>query len=360
MSEQKKIGEFDIIGMFLKVWQERKKVILYGFIGGVLGIIVAFCLPRYYVSETALAPEFSGGGMSMSGSLADLASSFGVDLGNTTTMDAIYPDLYPSIISSTDFLMALYDVPVCTMKDPSPRTYVHHIRKELAFPFWDYPKIWFARWKKSLLPPPGGGEGNRLVVSRDDWETIRQLQDMIICSVDRKSSVISIMVCDQDPLVAAAMADTVRLRLQDYITGYRTNKAQLDIDYYTALLADAKLQYDSARMEYVRYADAHKTMNLISYQARLDELDNDMQLKYGIYTQTNTMLKQAEAKLQERTPAFTVLQRPVTPMKPSSMPRIVVAFLWAVLGGMICAARILFFPVLFKKKKAEPSDEESV
>lgn len=357
MNEQKKITEFDIIGMVLKVWKERKKVILWGFIGGVIGVVVAFSIPRFYVSETALAPEFSGGGMSMSGSLAELASSFGVDLGGSGSMDAIYPDLYPSIISSTDFLMSLYDVPVSTMDNPEPRTYYYHVQKEFKFPFWDYPKVWFSQWKKRLLPPPGGGEGNNLVVSRHDWEMIRQFRDLVICSVDRKSSVISIAVCDQDPLAAAAIADTVRQRLQDYITEYRTNKALLDIEYYRNLLADAKQQYDSARIEYVKYADAHKTMNLVSYQARLEELENDMQLKYSIYTQTSTMLKQAEAKLQERTPAFTILQRPVTPMKPASMPRIVVAILWAMLGGAACAAKIIFFPSKNKKKAEEVGSE---
>ncbi len=340
--KQINIKELDLINLFLLVWSHKKKLILSGFIGGVFGIVIALSSPKYYVSETALAPEFTGGGMNVSGSLADLASSFGVDLGNSTSMDALYPDLYPSIISSTDFLMSLYNVPISTMDNPQPRTYYHHINNEAKNPFWNYPKIWFNQWKKRNFQKNEGGKGNNLVVSRNDWETIRMLRKTIICSVDRKSSVISITVNDQDPLVAAAMADTVRLRLQDYIIDYRTQKAKLDINYYTHLLQDAKQQYDKARTEYVNFADSHKTMSLMSYQARLEELENDKQLKYTIYTQTVTMLKQAESRFQERTPAFTVLQRPVTPMKPSTMPRSIIVLLWAFLGGVVYSFYVIY------------------
>lgn len=40
----------------------------------------------------------------------------------------------------------------------------------------------------------------------------------------QKTSVISISVMDQDPMVAAILADTLQSRLQQYITEYRTKK----------------------------------------------------------------------------------------------------------------------------------------
>ena len=51
-------------------------------------------------------------------------------------------------------------------------------------------------------------------------------------------------------------------------------------------------------------------------------------MKYNVYTQRMAQYQGAMAKLQESTPAYTVLQRPVMPYKASSTPRslIVVAF----------------------------------
>lgn len=349
MAETKKIRELDLITMAMIVIKEKKQLALYGFIGAVVGVLIALSIPKTYLSDTSLAPEFnSGSGMSLSGSLADLASSFGVDIGGGGKMDAIYPDLYPSIISSTDFLMDLYDVPVALMDDPSPRSYYHHIKKEAKFPFWYYPSIWMSELKAKMTAAEVGGEGNSLVVSKKDWEVIKQMRDMIICSVDRKSSVITIAVLDQDPLVAAAMADTVRQRLQDYIIAYRTNKAKLDIDYYTQLLSNAKIDYDKARDIYVHFADSHKSISTVSSRSENEALENDMQLKYSIYTQTSAMLKQAESKFQERMPAFTILQRPVTPMKPTNLPRSIVVLLFAFMGCAVCAVKILFFTTFRK------------
>ena len=46
---------------------------------------------------------------------------------------------------------------------------------------------------------------------------------------------ITITVQDQDKLICATMADTARVKLQDFIIEYRTRKAKTDLDYYTKL-----------------------------------------------------------------------------------------------------------------------------
>lgn len=67
---------------------------------------------------------------------------------------------------------------------------------------------------------------------------------LIKCSVDKKDYVISISVDDQDPLICATIADTVRARLQQFITEYRTSKARTDLEYYQKMCKDAKEKYE--------------------------------------------------------------------------------------------------------------------
>ena len=354
----KKSYELDLLNIIGRVLHERKLLFCYMFVGALFGVVVALSSPKFYSSEVELAPEFSGGGLSMSGGLSDIAASFGVDLGNSGSMDAIYPDLYPNVVSSTDFMLDLYDVPVRLVDDPESRSYIHHITKEVKFPFWNYPQIWWAKFSKAYLakPEPGGGEADPFRISKNDWENIRVMRKSILCSVDRKSSVISIVVIDQDPVVAAIVADTVCNRLQTYITEYRTNKARLDVDYYRQLMEESKAQYDSIRNAYITYTDLYSSSQLMKYRARIEDLENEMSLQYNVFTQTSAMLKQAESKLQERTPAFTVLQRPVTPFKPSSMPRIMVVIIWAILGGLAAAAWILIFRERWQKRKMKSKE----
>ena len=133
---------------------------------------------------------------------------------------------------------------------------------------------------------------------------------------------------DQDPLVCATLADTARVRLQEFIIKYRTNKARIDLDYTKQLYAEAKQNYDNARKSYAVYSDANQELVLESYKAKLENLENEMQLQYNNYQQISQQLQLARAKLQERTPAFTTLQSATVPIKPAGPKRMIfVAFM---------------------------------
>ena len=82
--------EIDLMEMALKVWAERKWVIKMCCIAAVVGVIVAFSIPREYSTTVTLAPETggkSGGGMS------SLASMVGINLSASQGGDALSPDL---------------------------------------------------------------------------------------------------------------------------------------------------------------------------------------------------------------------------------------------------------------------------
>lgn len=64
--------------------------------------------------------------------------------------------------------------------------------------------------------------------------------EKITCAIDQKTEVITITVQDQDRLVCALMADSVRQHLEDFIIQYRTKKAQIDVLHYQSLADKAK------------------------------------------------------------------------------------------------------------------------
>ena len=147
---------------------------------------------------------------------------------------------------------------------------------------------------------------------------------------------------DQDPLVCATIADTARVRLQQFIIKYRTNKARIDLDYTKKLHVEAKKQYDRARRAYAAYSDANQGLVLESYKSRLEDLENEMQLMYNNYQQVSMQLQLARAKLQERTPAFTTLQSASVPLKPAGPKRMIFVMFWmfaAFAGTVLYVAR---------------------
>ena len=131
MENGKKTKEIDVIGITKKILKEKK--LLGIFIGGatIIGIIVAFSLPKQYTAKVVLAPELSSGGLGMSASLSDMASNFGIDLGSKSSYDAIYPEIYPDIFASTDFIRTLFNVLIRQKKDNAPKTYYSHITQDM-------------------------------------------------------------------------------------------------------------------------------------------------------------------------------------------------------------------------------------
>ena len=139
----------------------------------------------------------------------------------------------------------------------------------------------------------------------------------------RSFFLITISVTDQDKLVCATMADSVRTRLQKYITDYRTSKARIDADYYKKLTAEAKESYEASARAYSDYCDAHQNAILQAYLSERDMLENDMQAKLSTYTALEAQYQAALAKIQQRTPAFTIIQGATVPIKPAGPKRMI-------------------------------------
>ena len=118
------------------------------------------------------------------------------------------------------------------------------------------------------------------------------------------------------------MADSVRENLQTYITNYRTNKARTDYEYYKKLTLEAKNEYEKARRRYSSMSDASTNVSLRSVELKLEDMENDMQLKFNAYSSMNSQLQAAKAKIQERTPAFTMLKGASVPIKPAGPKRL--------------------------------------
>ena len=67
-----------------------------------------------------------------------------------------------------------------------------------------------------------------------------------------------------------------------------------------------------------------------------------MQLKYNIFQTVAEQLQLAKAKVQEKTPAFTVMQSATIPNKHCNRPKIVTLIIWMILGFMLRTCILLW------------------
>lgn len=274
----------------------------------VLAAIYALSLPNYYSCTVKLAPEL-GSSAKTGGSLASLASSFGINLGGASSgADAINPTLYPDLMNSVDFKTSLFPIKVTRKEDGKTFSYYDYLANEQKYPWWtSVIRSLFAKKDTAKTINP-------FQLSKSQTDIIKDINKKVSCEVDKKTYVITINVTDQDPLICATLADSVKTRLQKFITDYRTSKARVDLEYNKKILAEAKVRYEKARDNYSQYSDTHRGVSSMTAQTHLTELQAEMELYQQIFRQIVAQLQQADMKVQESTPAFTTLQSATVPV----------------------------------------------
>ncbi len=308
---------------FVKIAQvirRNKRLYFYSLpIVFVVASALILCVPRYYRCTLKLAPELSS--MSSS-SIADLASSFGFDVGGSSSgSDAIFPELYPDLIGSFDFITSLLPVQVENYDGTIHTTYYEYMSRYQKAPFWSKCVVFV----KNLFSDKEPGSSSDVIdpyrMTRRQYGLIKAVGKNIDCDVDKKNYVISITVTDQDRLVCTTMADTVTQHLQDFITDYRTKKSRNDLAHAVKLQAEAREKYLQAQRAYAQFCDANQDVVLESLRSKQEALENEMQLQYNNYSALTVQVQSSEAKVQENTPAFTTLQSATVPVKPAGPKR---------------------------------------
>ena len=306
-----------------------------------LAAFITLSIPNYYTCTVKLSPELSTKSAS-TGGLASLASSFGVNLGPAMgkSSDALFPTLYPDLMTSVDFKTDLFKVKVRPEGADQEYSYYNYKKDIQKSPWWTKTlKLFFCLFKSD--------EANNETIdprklTKEQNKMAKIIEQDIVCDVDKKSMVITISAKDTDPVVCTTMADSAMALLQRYITDYRTSKARVDLEYNKKLLADAKRDYEKASLAYAQYADA----NLHSFQEKirqkLTELETEAQLKRSVYQQVMAQYQQAEMKLQEDTPAFAVIQASTIPVQKTGPKRLSLCLIWLFLAFLCTSIYALY------------------
>lgn len=329
-----------------KYWNKLKtnwKTILYWVAGGfVLGCVVALATPRKYSVSTILAPELSAYATNR---LTTLASMMGMSSSTLGTTDAVYPMVYPEVLKNPEFIVGLFDVPVCFTEKGAQveATLFEYLTEHRKFSLLALPGRALGAVKglfSSAEEESGGSEVNAFHLTKKQFGVVKMLRKSIVSETDKKTLAISINVTAGDPMVAAMLATAVNDKLREFVTVYRTGKTQKDCEYYEKLHADAQEDYYKALSIYSRYVDSHQNISLRSSQVETLRLKNEADLKFQLYTSTAQQLQMARAKVQQETPVFAELISPTVPLT-SSNSRKKTALAFAFLGLLAGAVWVL-------------------
>lgn len=367
---EEEYDEIDIMDLVRKLFRNWKLVLKWCGIAAVVGLVIAFSIPKEYTVSSKMAPETLS--KSASGSLGSLASLAGINLGSMSTADAVYPDLYPYIVASTPFVVELFPVQVEFKdgKQPAQSDYYTFLKEYARAPWWNVVinvpfKVlgWFmGLFRGDVEEEEGYARLDPEHLTKEQEKIAEAIRGSISLIVDKKTSVISLDVTSQDPQVATIVSKEVINRLQTYVANYRTEKSRKDLEYYQKLYEESRQEYYASQQRYASYVDRNQNVVLQRVKTEQERLQNEMNLNYQLYNTCAQQLQAAKAKVQQETPVFTIINPPQVPLKRSKPSKLSILIASVFLGGVFAAVWVLWGRdgiAALKKKEDEGEPAET-
>ena len=131
----------DLIELLSKIWKNKIFILKTTSFFAFFGIIFSLLLKNEYTASSVFYPHYQSGELSQNQGLRGLAGLAGIDLGNQGVSEIIPTNLYPKIISSTEFKIKILDSKVILNENKtSYREYILNknddfsIKKILMYP----------------------------------------------------------------------------------------------------------------------------------------------------------------------------------------------------------------------------------
>jgi uncharacterized protein involved in exopolysaccharide biosynthesis len=350
----------DLSSIWSLIYKSRKALLAFSLVSTFTVAIIIFKQPNEYTSYSSVMPELestSSGGL---GKFAGLASLAGLDLSSMASSDAIRPDLYPSIINNTTFFLRLLKSNVRTMENSSVNFLGFYVKAyEIEKDSSGGIKGMLSRVFKSANTIEKSvyilkdSTTSLSYISKFEAEIINNLKDKIVASIDSKSGIINVTVELPDPVTSADVARISMDYLTEFVTNYRIEKSKQDLEFLEERLEEAKRKFYLIQSQKAKYNDQSQpsTIRLQSADVRRERIESDYRVSSSFYSQLMEQYETAKIKVQENTPVFKILEKPVVPYKKSGPKRSLI-----LLSTFILSFISMAFVVLVKNYKNLISD----
>lgn len=342
----------EILELIVKLWTNRTTIFKWCAVGIVLALVVGFSLPKNYKTGVIIAPEMQ---TKTNSSISSIASMMGVNLNNS--VDAISHDMYADVIHSTPFVTDLLELPVTFTRRDSviTTTFCDYMLNYQKKAWWSHilqSPFKLLGWVLSLGKEEVEADEGPLDptnLPRDERKVAKYLSKEIHFMMDKKTGKMTISMELQDPKVVATVMTAVTENLKKYMSDYRTSKARQDVVNLTKIYEKRREEYHVARMEYAKFSDANRNMVLLSAQAELGTLKQEMDLAYQVYSQVATQLEGARIQAEEAKPVFVIIEPVITPNRKSSPSKAKLLVLYTFLAGCAAVGWITFGKDAYQK-----------
>ena len=349
--------EIDLVELIQKLWHNRWLIVKITIVFMVLGLLVALFSPKVYTASCDVVPQTSDN--SKSSQMSSLAKLAGINLSQGESAPTLSPYVYENILKSTKFKKELMQTEINFEKADRPVSFYEYYTSEefnkptvvdyvLKYTIGLPGVIMGAIRGEQPEPDYSSAEGGAKIESltKDEYEVLSQLGESVMLSLDDKKGYVSITVNMPEPLAAAQLAQATLNLLQEYITVFKVEKVQSNLDFVQERYNEVKRDFEDVQARRARYRDANH--NTIKNQARIEQerLEAEYQLAMNIYSELAMQLEQAKIKVKETTPILTVINPVTVPYKKSKPQRAMILMAFTFLGAVAGMGCVLVMPIV--------------
>ena len=352
-------NQADLVELIQRMWINKRLIIIVTSVFVVLGLLVALFSSKEYTSACDVVPQASdSSALSRMGSLAALA---GINLDQMQNVKTLSPLVYKNIMESTTFRKELMqtqlnfkeiDHPIsfyeyCTNEEynkPSIGEYI--IKYTVGLPFvilkairGEQPAPDYGKLKKS-------GASAIETVTKEEYECLKVLDDCISIRLDDKKGYVTISANMPEAVVAAQMAQATLELLQKYITEFKIEKVQSNLDFVQERYNEAKSNFEDIQARRAKFRDANMNTTRYSAQAELEKLNAEYSLAMNLYSELASQLERAKINVKETMPVLTVITPVTVPFKKSKPKRVIILFAYTFFGVLAGAGSVLVIPTI--------------
>ena len=350
--------EIDLIELIQRMWVNRWLIVKVTAVFMVLGVLVALFSAKVYTASCDVVPQTSKSGPSSS--MSSLAALAGINLNAAQSAESLSPNVYENIMGSTTFRKELMQTMIDFEEVGHPVSFFDYYTSEE----YNKPSV-FSYIKKYTIglpftilnairgeqPEPDysgvGGDSNAIeTISKDEYDAMTILGESIALSLDEKKGYVTITANMSEPLAAAQLAQATLTLLQKYITEFKIEKVQSNLDFVQERFDEAKRNFEDVQARRARLRDAN--MNTTRYSARteMERLDAEYTLAQGVYTSLAQQVEQAKISVKETAPILTVIKPVTVPYKKSKPQRAMILFAFTFLGAVAGMGGVLLIPAV--------------
>lgn len=344
--------EIDLVALVKKMWLNKGLIIKLTAVFMVLGLLVALFSSKVYTTSCDIVPQTSKG--AKGGGMSSLAALAGINLNDGQSGTELSPLVYQNIMNSTSFRKELMQTKIDFEEAGRPVSFYEYYTSEE----FNKPTVLSYIMKYTIglpgvimgairgeQPEPDysslGGASAIETISKDDFKAMSILESCISMTLDNKNGYLTITANMPEALAAAQLAQASVELLQKYITKFKIEKVQSNLDFVQERYNEAKGNFEDVQSRRAKFRDANH--NSVKYAARVEQekLDAEYTLAMNLYSELATQLEQAKINVKETTPILTVI-RPVTvPYKKSKPQRAMILLAFTFLGFAAGAGLVL-------------------